>query len=33
MDGMWCSPGPQPVAIAAEATGVTEGKVETQSRT
>jgi hypothetical protein len=33
MDGMWCSPGPCPVAIAADATGVTEGKVEMQSRT
>src|SRR5918996_4014593 len=29
---MWCSPGPVPVAIAADATGVTEGKVEMQSR-
>jgi hypothetical protein len=30
---MWCSAGPQPVAIAALATGVTEGNVERQSRT
>ena len=29
---MWCSPGPHPVAMAADATGVTEGKVDTQSR-
>src|SRR5262245_21268178 len=30
---MKCSPGPTPVAIVADATGVTDGNVDTQSRT
>src|SRR5690349_10682659 len=30
---MWCSSGPSPVAMLDAATGVTDGKLDTQSRT